>query len=288
MKNKLRKLSLLAITLIGLASMTGCSPYQDGDRNLPRTEFNGFWDNYLVQPISWVLHQMSENTGEFAIGIILTTIIVRTVLFPVYTKTNESSQKMQEVQPQMKKLQAKYAGKTDPESKQKMQVEMMALYKEHGVNPLAGCIMPFLQMPVFMAMYHSVVRTPTIQKFGPFIDKTDTMHFLGLNLSDSPIVTGDGFTITGIEYLILPILVAATSILMQRVSMYGMSEEAKNNPMMKNMLFIMPVMMLVFSSIQPIALALYWFVGNIYSTLQIVFVKNPFDFKIIEKLKFKK
>jgi YidC/Oxa1 family membrane protein insertase len=172
---------------------------------------------------------------------------------------------MQSVQPEIQKVQAKYAGKTDPETKQRMQMELMKVYKDNDINMLAGCLMPFLQMPIFMAMYHAVARTPQTYSYAP-----NNMNFFWTMLSDK----GDVFDHP--LRLILPVLVVITSILQQKISMLGISEEAKNNPTMKIMMYMMPMMMFFISVTQVQALSLYWVAGNVYSTLQVLFVKRPF------------
>ncbi len=262
MKKKYARILSLSFSLIMIFHLSGCAKiYKDGDftQIYPLNYEDYFWDRVFVQPIAWLLDLITSNTGSFALAILLTTIVVRTILFPVYTKSNDTSIKMQAIQPEVKKIQEKYAGKTDPESRNKMQFEMMKLYKDNNVNMFAGCLMPFLQMPVFLAMYNAVVKVPVTYGYDP-----SSLQFLNINLSKP-----------GPVYF-LPILVAGTAILLQYISMYGLSADAKNNKTMKMMMWLMPGMMFVFSFSQASALSLYWIVGNIYSTLQIIVVKKPF------------
>jgi YidC/Oxa1 family membrane protein insertase len=268
MEKRTSKISYLFISLFSLIVLSGCSVV-DKSGEIRQID-GGFWDAVFVKPVAFVMNFITEYTGYYAIGVILTTIIVRTIAFPIYTKTNESSTKMQAIQPEVQKLQARYAGKTDPESKQKMQMEMMKLYKDNDVNMLAGCLMPFLQMPIFMAMYHAVARTPITYGFS---DNNETMSFFWTMLNNQESIWSNPVNV------ILPIIVAITAVLQQKVSMMGMSEEAKNNPTMKVMTYMMPVMMFVFSISQVQALSLYWVAGNIYSTLQVIVVKKPFSKK---------
>jgi YidC/Oxa1 family membrane protein insertase len=266
MKNNFKRLSMALFALFIMVSLSGCGAVQGKDGQINKID-GGIWDTVFVKPVSLVLDFITTNSDKifgkesFAVGIIITTIIVRTILFPVYTKTNNTSTKMQEIQPELKKIQDKYANKQDPESRQRMQMELMQVYKDNNVNMLAGCFMPFLQMPVFMAMYHAVARTPVT--YG-YVDNPEKLEFLWVSLNQVD------------KTYILPIIVALTAVLLQYITMYGMSPEAKNNPTMKMMMYIMPGMMLVFSISQVSALSLYWIAGNIYSTLQTIFVKKPF------------
>jgi len=245
-----------------IGNLSGCAKVYKGKnmKEIYPLNYDYFWDRIFVQPIAWLLDIITSNTGSYAIGIVLATIIIRTILFPIYTKSNDTSTKMQVIQPQVKQINEKYAGKTDPDSRNKKQFEIMKLYKDNNVNMLAGCLMPFLQMPIFLAMYNAVVKVPVTYNY-----TESNLTFLGLLNLSKP----------GPVYF-LPILVAGTAILLQYVSMYGLTPEAKNNPTMKMMMWLMPGMMFVFSYSQATALSLYWIVGNIYSTLQIIFVKKPF------------
>jgi YidC/Oxa1 family membrane protein insertase len=260
------KMKYLFIAMFTLVVLSGCSPYTKGGNEARAIKDSGhIWDAFFVRPVAWLMELITEQTGYFALGVILVTIVVRTIAFPIYTKSNDNSTKMQAIQPDIKNVQNKYAGKTDPESRQRMQVEIMKVYKDNNVNMLAGCIMPFLQMPIFLAMYHAVVRAPITYGMG-----TNTMNFFFTSLDSK----GLGETPLNI---ILPIIVVITSVLQQKVSMLGMSEEAKNNPTMKMMMYVMPIMMFFFSIMQVQALSLYWVAGNIYSTLQVLYVKRPFS-----------
>lgn len=266
MKKIITRISFLFISLFTLMSLSGCAKIMNADKVPYPINTDFFWDRVFVQPVAWLMKTIINNTGGyFWVGIILTTIIIRTILFPIYTKTNDTSLRMQQAQPEIKKLQEKYKGKTDTESRQKQQAELMQVYKKYNVNVLAGCLMPFLQMPVFMAMYHTVVKLPYTTGYKP-----DNLSFLWL--------TNDGLAGND-PYYILPILVAITAILLQFISMYGLSPEAKKNPSMKAMMYIMPGMMFLFSISQAAALSLYWITGNIFSTLQMIVVKKPFSKK---------
>src|SRR5690554_2152886 len=143
MRSNKRKILMLVVMVMALLTLAGCrlqEPNESGEmvfKAISKPFQGGFWDT-IVYPIAWLMSIFTSWTGRFAIGVIFVTIIIRTIFFPVYTKTNGTSVKMQMIQPDLQKIQTKYAGKTDPESKQKMQMEMMQLYKENDINILAG------------------------------------------------------------------------------------------------------------------------------------------------------
>ena len=137
--------------------------------------------------MAWLMVQLSNLFGGFyIIGLLITTILVRTIAWPIYAKTNDMTLKMQLMQPELNKIQEKYATRQDDRSKQMMQMEMAQLYKKYKVG-LSGCLMPFLQFPIFMAIYRAVSRIPYTIAYEGTIYKNDWANeinprFLGINL----------------------------------------------------------------------------------------------------------
>ena len=162
----------------------------------------------------------------------------------------KSSKKMQEIQPKLKELQAKYASK-DAETQRKYQQEMMALMQTSGVNPLAGCLPILVQMPILIGFYHAISRmnnTPELFDLG---------NFLGIHLADKS-----------------PLLAILAGLLQFIVIFTGPSND---NPQMKIMMYIMPLMIIGFGLALPAALSLYWVVGNIVSVCQNLVIYKPWN-----------
>jgi len=149
------------------------------------------WWQALLNGLGWVLSHIYDGVHNYGVAIILLTLGIRLILLPLGLKQIRSMQAMQAIQPQIKQLQQKYKG-----NKQKLNEEMMRLYKERGVNPLAGCLPMVLQIPVLIALY-SVLRFPqhpshlpagsTLQvKINNAVVKsnppTNPAPFLGMNL----------------------------------------------------------------------------------------------------------
>src|SRR5699024_3006395 len=152
---------ILILSLIGLVLLlSGCT-----EINTPiDSESTGFWNSYFVYPMSWVITYFADLfNSSYGLVIVVVILLVRIVLVPLYVKKIKSSQGMQEIQPEIKKLQEKYSSK-DAATQEKLQKETMALFHEHGVNPLAGCLPIFVQMPVLIAMYHAIMRTKAIEE----------------------------------------------------------------------------------------------------------------------------
>lgn len=241
----MRKKLLLVALLIGLVTvLSGCM-----DINTPvDSTSTGIWNKYFVFPMSSVLIFFAELfKGNFGLSIVVVTLIVRLILLPLNVKQIRSSKAMQEIQPQIKELQTKYSSK-DAATQQKLQQETMALFQKNGVNPLAGCLPIFVQMPVLIAMYHAIMRTDAI--------KGNTFLWFALDEKD----------------MILPILAGIATFAQQKLMMAGNTQQ---NPTMTAMLYLMPIMITVFAFFFPAALALYWVVGNTFMVAQTLLIRGP-------------
>lgn len=242
------KKHILIMVLLGLITLVlaGCDVQNPPPINSDAT---GFWDKYFVYPLSWLIKESSVVLGgSYGLGILIATIIIRLITLPLMVKQIKSSKMMQALQPELQKIREKY--KNDP---QKAQQETMVLFQKNNVNPLAGCLPMFVQMPILIAFYHAIVRTPEIK----------THSFLWLSLGEKD------------PYYILPILAAITTYF--QTKMMG-SMQSMNNPQMQMMTYMMPIMILAIAVTLPSALSLYWVYGNLFTIVQTYFLyrdKNP-------------
>lgn len=237
---------LLISALIGLVLLlSGCTQVND-----PITaESTGFWNKYFVYPLSWLITYFAELFGNsYGLAIIVVTLLIRFALLPLMIKQTKSSKAMQAIQPELKTLREKYSSK-DQATQQKLQQETMQLFQKHGVNPLAGCFPLIIQMPILIGFYHAIMRTREIAEH----------NFLWFDLGDSD------------PYYILPLIAGVTTFIQQKITMMGMD----NNPQMAMMLWLMPIMIVVFAINFPAALSLYWVVGNIFMIVQTYLIKGP-------------
>ena len=209
-------------------------------------KYEGIWTTVFVKPLAFVILQLGKTTGNYAIALIIVTLIIRLITYPLTRKTVKQSQVMQEVNPELQRIQKKYAGKQDEESLSKQSQEMMMLYKKYNINPLSGCLFSFIQLPLFIAFYEAVQRFPAIFE--------DT--FLGLQLGTTPWV---GFTRSSFYiYIILMLLIAATTYYSFKMNM--------SSNQLDNSMKSMPIFM-------PSALCIYWFFNNLCTILQNKLVK---------------
>lgn len=243
-----RKKLFLLLSLIAAAMLlSGCT-----EINEPiSSESTGIWNSVFVYPMSWLITYFAELfTSDYGLAIVIVTIIIRIILLPLNVKQLKSSKAMQDIQPELKEIQQKYSSK-DANTQKKLQEETMALFQKHGVNPLAGCLPLFIQMPILIAMYHAIMRTAEIKEHS----------FLWFQLGASD------------PYYILPLIAGGATFLQQKLMMAG--SPAAQNPQMVVMLYLMPIMIAVFAMFFPSALALYWVVGNIFMVVQTLFIRKP-------------
>lgn len=229
-----------------------------------------FFDRILIIPVAYLMSVFGGLVGNsFAIAILLTTLVIRTLAWPIYAKSNDLSMKMRIVQPDTQKIQAKYATRKDPQSRQQMQMEIQQVYKKNGIN-LLGCFFPLLQMPIFFAMFN-VVRRITLEG-GMFVDSVANTMFLGVDLERGQ---------DGITGLVLATIVGVSMIAFQQIIMMKPSyvkntgthnqsaKEEQTQKTMKYVSYFMAILMAVMAY-NSNALAIYWIFGNAYSIVQTI------------------
>jgi len=224
----------------------------------------GFWKfmNWIMFPMQtcllWGLKALHVVVHNYGVAIMLLTIIVRCIFWPITHKGTESMRKMQALQPQMKEIQTKY--KDNP---QRMQQETMKFYKENKVNPMGGCLPMLIQIPVFIALF-VVLRSAVELRFSKFLWISD--------LSEPENLFAGIFTIPIIGWNslnILPILMSATMVWQQKLT------PAAGDPQQQKMMAVMmPIMMLFFFYTMPSGLVLYWTTSNLIMIVQML-IKKP-------------
>lgn len=244
MKNK-KRILLLAGMLAMVFVLSACG------RGEVTANSEGFFDRYIVYNFAQAIKALSF--GNPGIGIILFTLIIRIVLLPLMHFQTKSMRKTQEIQPQLKALQQKYSSR-DAETVQRLRDEQQRLYAEHGVNPYAGCLPMLVQMPILMALWQSIQRTPALTE-GKFL-------WLELGKPD-PI-------------FILPVLAALFTFASTYLSSMSQLE---SNASMKIMNFAMPLMIFVMGINLASGLSLYWVVSNAFQVVQTLLINNPFKIR---------
>ncbi len=238
---------------VDIKSLPKCSEFK-----ITSGKYEGLWNSIFVKPLSYFLLVLGKLVKNYGISVIIISLIIRFIAYPVTKKTAMQSEVMKKAQPELNRIQKKYANKKDQESMLKQNQEMMAVYKKYNISPMSGCLFAMIQLPIFIAFFEAVQRTPVI-----FEDK-----FLGLQLGTTPAV---GVTNTTFySYIILMILIALTTYLSFKMSGVGNNED----PTMKMMPTMMTIMIIVTAMFMPTGLGIYWITSNMFTMVQNYFVKR--------------
>jgi len=220
---------------------------------------------FLREILGLVLHYIYMIIPSYGWSIIIFTIIVKAALVPLTIKQLKSTKEMQKIQPELKKLQDKY--KND---KEQLNVKQMELYKEHNINPFAGCLPLLIQFPIIIALF-TVLREPLQYVFmgdaGAYMDAIG-QSFLWLKDLSQPDLLGS--MIPGLPEVVagFPGILPLTSALLTYFSFSTMNSGQAENQMTKSMKLVMPVMILMWGTSFSAGLILYWTVSNAFQLVQ--------------------
>jgi len=204
------------------------------------------WFSFLSKPFFKVLLWIHDHIGNWGWAIILFTLLVKLILFPLSYKGMMSMQKLKDLAPKMKEIKEKYKG--DPA---KMNAQMMEMYKKHGANPMGGCLPLILQIPVFFALYRVLLNAVELQG-APWI----------LWIQDLAVMD---------PYYVLPILMGASMWFQQRITPSNFTD-----PLQEKIFKWFPVIMTVFFVYFPAGLVLYWLVNNLFTIAQQYFINHMY------------
>lgn len=228
------------------------------------------WDS-LLDFLGGILAFFYGVVPSYGVAIIGLTILVRLALFPLTAKQARSMLEMQRVQPEIKRLQERHKG-----DRQKLNEEMAALFKEHRINPLGGCLPLVMQMPVFIALF-SVLRKAythvpvSSDLYRALCNGADTvanckpkgLNSFGMDLSVAANSKHEGGFTDALPYFVLIALVVVTGILQQR-QMQARQTQTNANPQMQMVGRIMPIMFGLISLSLPAGVVVYFFVSNLW------------------------
>lgn len=200
---------------------------------------------FLAVPLLKLLTIFDSFLGNWGLAIIMLTVLIKIVFWPLSRKSFKSMEQMKKLQPMMKQLQEKH--KNDKEA---LSREMMQLYKTYGVNPMSGCLPILIQLPVFVALYQALLNCIELRhaSFISYLPGTDLLWLADLSVKD--------------PFYITPLVMGATMFLQQWLS------PAMGDPQQRKIMMIMPVVFTVMFINFPSGLVLYWLCNNILSIFQ--------------------
>ncbi|MBB6406569.1 membrane protein insertase YidC [Arthrobacter sp. AZCC_0090] len=229
----------------------------------------------------------AANGWTWTLSIIGLVLVIRAALIPVFVKQIKAQRGMQLLQPDLKKMQAKYKGKTDQLSRQAMAQEQMALYKKHGTNPFSACLPMLIQMPFFFALFQVLSGISAAKEAGQGIGalsheqvvQFDQSSIFGAPLSATLLhgtpAGGDVVAVWVLSIVMILAMTASQFITQKQIMAKNMSEEAMASPFMrqqKMMLYILPVVFGVGGINFPIGVLIYWTTTNLWTMGQQFFV----------------
>ncbi|CAA6823531.1 MAG: Inner membrane protein translocase component YidC, long form [uncultured Sulfurovum sp.] len=202
---------------------------------------------FFAKPLFALLEWFHDSVGNWGWAIVLVTLLIKLVLFPLSYKGMMSMQKLKDLAPQMKEIKDKH-GK-DP---QKMNMKMMEMYKKEGANPMGGCLPMLMQIPIFFAIYRVLLNAVELQGAEWALWITD------LSIKD--------------PYFVLPILMGASMWYQQKLTPNTMTD-----PMQQKIFQWLPVVMTIFFLTFPAGLVLYWLVNNLFTIAQQFIINSAYE-----------
>ena len=210
-------------------------------------DYGWFW--FLSRPMLWILNLLNTIVMNYGVAIILLTIALRLLLWPLTRKSYGSMMAMQKMQPEMAHIQKQFAN-----DKARMQMEMMRLYQTHKTSPMSGCLPMLIQIPIFFALYKALLISVQMR----------SAHFLWI----SDLATMD-------PYFILPIMMGVTMWVQQKLQSAGTGSTGNDvAAQTQKMMRWMPLLFTVMFAWMPAGLVLYWTVSNLFGIAQMYIIKH--------------
>ena len=224
----------------------------------PLSNYEGLWTSIFVKPLAWVIIQVGLLVKNYGLALIITCLLIRLALFPLTRKTAMQSELIKKAQPELTKIEKKYENKTTAEDQNRKAQEMMMVYQKYKINPVSGCLLSFVQLPLLFAFYEAINRTPAI-----FEDK-----FLGFELGRTPwnaII--DGHYI----YILLVVLIFLATLVSFRKTLKDQTNQGMN---MKGTLYFMLALITYSSFTIASGVGIYWITSNIFTIAQNLMVER--------------
>ena len=226
----------------------------------PLENYEGLWTSIFVKPLAWIILKIGYMLNDFGIAIILACLLIRGILLPVTQKTANQSELIKKAGPELEKLEKKYKGKDSQEDQAKKAQEMMMIYQKYKINPLSGCLLAFIQLPLLFAFLEAINRTPAIFENNFLVFQMGTTPWVGLTQNHN------------YWYIILIIMIIGTTFLSFRKTMKDQSGPAASQ--MKYTIYIMLAMISIASLTLPTALGIYWITSSLFTILQNLYVER--------------
>lgn len=222
--------------------------------------YEGIWTTIFVKPLAWVILKIGGLVKNYGLAVILITILIRLIMYPLTQKSAMQSENMKAAQPELQKLEKKYANRTDNESMMKKSQEMMMIYKKHNINLMSGCLFSFIQIPLFFAFYEAMNRIPALFE----------ENFLGFHLGTSPATAFSKGNYLYIIFIILVIVLTYYSFKLNKTATASKEQEQQ----MKMMTNMSVILISIASFTISTGVELYWIFNSAFTIVQNLVVKR--------------
>lgn len=224
----------------------------------PLSNYEGLWTSTFVKPLAWLIIKVGLIVKNYGLSLIITCLLIRLVLYPLTRKTAIQSEMIKKAQPELTKIEKKYENKTTAEDQNRKAQEMMLVYQKYKINPVSGCLLAFVQLPLLLAFYEAINRTPAI-----FEDK-----FLLFELGKTPwsaIIDGEYI------YILLVVLIFLATLFSFRKTLKDQSTQGMN---MKTTLYFMLAIITYSSFTLATGVGIYWIASNLFTIIQNLLVER--------------
>ena len=232
------------------------------DKFTPLSNYEGLWTSIFVKPLAWLIIKIGSILKSYGLSLILTCLLIRCILFPITQKTAMQSELIKKAGPEIEKLEKKYQGKDSQEDQTRKAQEMVMIYQKYKINPVSGCLLSFVQIPLLIAFFEAINRTPAIFE----------ESFLGLDMGTTPWV---GITVNNnYWYILLVVLILGTTFLSFRKTLKDQSGSMAAGAQMKSTIYVMMAIIGFSSFTLPSALGIYWIASSTFTILQNIYVER--------------
>ena len=226
----------------------------------PLKNYEGLWTSIFVKPLAWVILKIGSILNSYGSSIIITCLLIRLILMPVTKKTAMQSELIKKASPELEKLEKKYKGKDSQEDQTRKAQEMMMIYQKYKINPMSGCLLAFIQLPLLFAFLEAINRTPALFENNFLVFQMGTTPWVGI------------FTEHNYWYILLLVLIITTSFFSFRKTLKDQS--GPNAKQMKYTIYFMMVMIAIASLSLPAALGIYWITSSLFTIFQNIYVER--------------
>ena len=237
--------------------------------------YEGIWSTIFIKPLSWLIIQIGELVKNFGLAIIIVTLLIRSIIFPISKKSALQSEGMKEASKDLQRLENKYRNRNSQQDQMMKAQEMMQIYKKHNINPMSGCLFAFIQFPLFFAFLESLYRIPAVfeGKFIVFNLGTSPFNALfGTSFSFDHFL--NSFSTGSWVYLLLPILVGLTTFFSFKLNSGMNTGDPEQEKQMRLMMNFMMIFITFASFSMSTSIIIYWITGSLFTIIQTLVIRR--------------